>query len=118
MYRVLRFSSKLNAITDQLIMEGSDAAKTGDHGIAIRPLAAYHGEMRLAALLLRLPLAIVGEITDRLLGPDELKGLTWPDTTNEVFVRQNFDGEESLPFTAVVREKDPLGYEIIHGSGW
>lgn len=38
--------------------------------------------IRLAALLVRVPLAIVGEVTDRLLGPDELASCPpWPSTT-------------------------------------
>lgn len=71
--------------------------------MAICPAWAYYSTMRLAAALLRVPLAIIGEITDRLLGPDEMKGLTWPNTT---------------PDETLVKEKDPLGYEIIRGPGW
>lgn len=77
--------------------------------MVICPLSAYHREMRLATVLLRLPLAILGEAIDLVFGPDELKGLTWPDTTTRVV-----DLEEATP----VRGPKGFSYEIVHGSGW
>lgn len=88
--------------------------------------------MRLAGSLIRFPLAVLGEVVDRLLGPNELKDCTWPATTppgeDDLCLpgRQvNFGEGESaydLAQEEGLLEEDPtvgrFGYEIVAGKGW
>lgn len=77
--------------------------------------------MRLAGSLIRLPLALVGEAVDRLLGPKEAFEYRYSTTPPDDVLRADPNGYLKNGFDPMVDDHVPNGFgiEIIKaGTGW